>query len=161
MTMTNISHIAIAVRDMDRALPFWTDAVGLRITLDTVEVMGMEGAEGTTRRRAVYLREQDGPNEPFIVLDQLLGGTSPGEPKGIFEIGAHHFGFWVDDIDAVAERMTAAGIPLLWGPVDSPSDRYGEPVGTFVRTTMVHDPEGNLVQFDQRVTDRTDEAASS
>lgn len=158
MTITNISHIAIAVQDMDRALPFWTDALGLRVTLDAVEEVPMP--DGVQRRRAVYLREQHGGNEPFIVLDQLLDGTSPGEPKAMFEIGVHHFGFWVDDVDAIAERMATADIPLLWGPVDSSSDRYGEPAGTFVRTMMVHDPEGNLVQFDQRLGESTNEQAT-
>ncbi len=37
MAVTNVSHIAIAVRDMDRALPSWTDVVGLHVTLDAIE----------------------------------------------------------------------------------------------------------------------------
>ena len=37
MPVRNVSHIAIGVRDMDRSLRFWTDVVGLHVTLDTIE----------------------------------------------------------------------------------------------------------------------------
>lgn len=151
MTVFNISHVAIAVRDTDRVLPFWTESVGLRVTLDSVEEV--PAAEGTNRRRAVYLRDADGPHEPFVVLDELLSGSSHGEAKELFDIGVHHFGFWVNDVDAIAARMQASGAPIIIGPIDSPSDRYGEPAGTFVRTLLVRDPEGNVIQFDQRVHD--------
>src|SRR6185437_504230 len=61
MAVTNVSHIAIAVRDMDRALPFWTEVVGLHVTLDTIEEFTLSGR--LCRRRAVYLRVRDGANE--------------------------------------------------------------------------------------------------
>lgn len=151
MAVHNISHIALAVHDVDKVLPFWTDLVGLHVSLDTVEVMG--DGDDAPRRRAVYLREVDGTHAPFIVLDQLLTGSSPGAAKDLFDIGVHHFGFWVDDVDAVADRMQAAAAPVVIGPVDSPSERYGEPEGAFVRTLLVRDPEGNVIQFDQRVVE--------
>ncbi|MDR6989188.1 catechol 2,3-dioxygenase-like lactoylglutathione lyase family enzyme [Paenarthrobacter nitroguajacolicus] len=159
MTIFHLSHIAIAVRDTDKVLPFWTELVGLRVTLDSVEEV--PAGEGTNRRRAVYLRDSHGPHEAFIVLDELLSGPSKGEAKDLFEIGVHHFGFWVEDVNAIAGRMQAAGVPVVIGPVDSPSDRYGEPLGTFVRTLLVRDPEGNVIQFDQRVNDRELEGASA
>ena len=37
MPVKNISHIAIGVRDMDASLPFWTDVVGLHVSLDATE----------------------------------------------------------------------------------------------------------------------------
>ena len=37
MTIRAISHVAIGVRDMDRALRFYRDALGLRVKLDTTE----------------------------------------------------------------------------------------------------------------------------
>jgi catechol 2,3-dioxygenase-like lactoylglutathione lyase family enzyme len=148
MPITNVSHVALGVRDIDRMLPFWTEVIGLHMTLDTIEEV--PGPDGVVRRRAVYLREREGANEPFIVLDELLGGTAPGEAKAMFEVGVHHFGFWVDDVDQIAQRVHTAGIKTLVGPVDVTSDRYGEETGTFVRTLLVADPEGNTIQFDQR-----------
>jgi catechol 2,3-dioxygenase-like lactoylglutathione lyase family enzyme len=148
MAVTNVSHIAIAVRDMDRALPFWTEVVGLHVTLDTIEEFTMSGR--LCSRRAVYLRERDGANEPFLVLDQPQGSTAPGEVKAMFDLGIHHFGFWVDDIDAIAERAEAFNAPRLSGPVSTDSIRYGEDAGSPVRTLLIRDVDGNVIQFDQR-----------
>jgi catechol 2,3-dioxygenase-like lactoylglutathione lyase family enzyme len=148
----NVSHIAIGVRDMDKSLPFWTDVVGLHVSLDATEEFTMGGK--VTRRRGVYLREQEGPNEPFIVLDEGLTTPYDGEPKPLFQIGFHHFGFWVDDIDAIVARAREAGVTIVIEPseagVDTPA--YGEPSGGRVRSMFVRDPDGNTVQFDQRVS---------
>jgi catechol 2,3-dioxygenase-like lactoylglutathione lyase family enzyme len=148
MAVTNVSHVAIAVRDMDRALPFWTDVVGLHVTLDTIEEFTIGGRP--VSRRAVYLRESDGANEPFLVLDQPGAGASPGGVKAMFDLGIHHFGFWVDDIDEIAARANEAGTPVIAGPVTTDSIRYGEPAGAEVRTMLVRDVDGNVIQFDQR-----------
>jgi catechol 2,3-dioxygenase-like lactoylglutathione lyase family enzyme len=148
VAVTNVSHIAIAVRDMDRTLPFWTGVVGLHVTLDTIEEFAISGRP--FRRRAVYLRQRDGAHEPFLVLDQPCDGSPPGDVKAMFDLGIHHVGLWVDDIDAIAERAGAAGTPVMSGPVTTDSLRYGEAAGKPVRTLLVRDPDGNVIQFDQR-----------
>ncbi|MEI4861287.1 VOC family protein, partial [Klebsiella pneumoniae] len=86
-------------------------------------------------------------------LDEQLERDGPGEPKELNEIGVHHIGFWVDDIDAIWDRARAAGVPVIVEPSERGADTaaYGEPPGGFVRTMFVRDPEGNVVQFDQRV----------
>jgi catechol 2,3-dioxygenase-like lactoylglutathione lyase family enzyme len=65
----------------------------------------------------------------------------------------HHFGFWVDDIDAIHERAKAAGVTVMVDPSERGADSaaYGEPPGRFVRAMFVNDPDGNVIQFDQRV----------
>ena len=150
MPIRNVSHIAIGVRDMEAVLPFWTGVAGLHVTLDTEERFTIGGEE--VRRRAVYLREAEGPHEPFVVLDQQLTHPKGGEPKPLFEVGVHHVGFWVDDIDAIAVRARAAGAPIIVEPSERGADTttYGEPSGGFVRAMFVRDPEGNVIQFDQR-----------
>jgi catechol 2,3-dioxygenase-like lactoylglutathione lyase family enzyme len=152
MSVKNVSHIAIGVRDIDQSLPFWTEVVGLHVSLDAEEEFTIGGE--VIRRRGVYLREREGPDEPFVVLDEQLTQVAAGEPKALFEIGVHHIGFWVDDIDAIAERARAAGVPILVEPSERGADTttYGEPPGGFVRGMFVRDPEGNVVQFDQRVS---------
>jgi catechol 2,3-dioxygenase-like lactoylglutathione lyase family enzyme len=151
MTVRNVSHIAIGVRDMDRSLPFWTDVVGLHVTLDTIEEFKLEGER--VRRRGVYLREREGPDEPFVVLDQQLSHLREGLPKPLFQMGIHHVGFWVDDIDAIHHRAKTAGVTVMVEPGERGADStaYGEPPGRYVRTMFVNDPDGNVIQFDQRV----------
>ena len=152
MPIKNVSHIAIGVRNVDVSLPFWTEVVGLHVSLDSREEFTMEGA--VMCRRGVYLREREGADEPFVVLDEGLTAPYEGEPKPLFQIGVHHFGFWVDDIDAIAARARAAGTPIVVEPSESGSDTtlYGEPTGGRVRSMFVRDPDGNTVQFDQRVS---------
>ena len=151
MPVRNVSHIAIGVRDMDRSLPFWTDVVGLHVTLDAIEEFKLGGE--VVRRRGVYLREREGPDEPFVVLDQQLSRAPEGSPKPLFQMGIHHFGFWVDDIDAIHSRAEAAGVAVMVAPSERGGDSaaYGEPAGRFVRAMFVNDPDGNVIQFDQRV----------
>jgi catechol 2,3-dioxygenase-like lactoylglutathione lyase family enzyme len=135
---------------MDRSLPFWTEVAGLHVSLDTIEEFTIDGA--LVRRRGVYLREREGPDESFVVLDQQQTHFKTGEPKPLFEIGIHHFGFWVDDLDAIAERARIAGVPIVVEPSKRGADTatYGEAPGGFVRSMFVRDPDGNYVQFDQR-----------
>lgn len=151
MAIRGVSHIAIGVRDMDAALAFWRDVVGLEVRFDdTEEFAGLE-AGVTTRRRGVYLRYGDDDHDSFIVLDQQLGRDPWGTPAELFQVGVHHVGLWADDVDAIAERARAAGFPPWVGPADGDSKDYGEPPGRTIRTMFVRDPDGNVVQFDQRI----------
>jgi catechol 2,3-dioxygenase-like lactoylglutathione lyase family enzyme len=136
---------------MDPSLPFWTDVVGLDVTLDTIEEFKL-GSE-VARRRGVYLREREGPDEPFVVLDQQLSRPLEGSPKPLFQVGIHHFGFWVDDIDVIHNRAKAAGVTVMIEPSERGADSttYGEAPGRFVRAMFVNDPDGNVIQFDQGV----------
>ncbi len=152
MSIQHFSHMAIGVRDMDVALPFWRDVVGLRVSLDTVESMPRGDGNPPARRRAVYMRWDDDPRSSFVVLDQQLDFDTPGEPAQIFQMGLHHYGFWVDDVDPILARVEAAGVKvLLNGSVGADSVWWGEPPGDTIRSIIVQDPEGGYVQFDQRV----------
>ena len=97
MAVLGISHVAVGVSDMERSLVFYRDIVGLRVTLDTIEG-AFVGDPAAYRRRAVYLRAEDGPHSFFIVLDQQLDREPFGSPPRILQLGTHHFSFWVDNL---------------------------------------------------------------
>jgi catechol 2,3-dioxygenase-like lactoylglutathione lyase family enzyme len=151
MAFRNVSHVAIGVRDMARSLPWYRDVLGLDVALDDVEEFGDPGAPAI-RRRAVYLRWSDDPDAAFVVLDEQLGSEPVGAPKQLFDIGLHHFGFWVDDVGAVAEQARKADAVVVYGPSDTDTAAYGEPSGGTVRFLLLQDPDGNVVQFEQRVS---------
>ena len=153
MGVQAVSHIAVGVRDMDVVLGFYRDVLGLRVTADKIEEFAQGPGQSPAKRRAVYLRWLDGPHASFIVLDQQITNEIVGEPAKLFQMGCHHFAFWVDDIDAVLERARTAGSPVVMGgDPESFADTvgYGEPPGGRVRTAFLRDPEGNYVQLDQR-----------
>ena len=150
MAMRALSHVAIGVRDMERSLCFYRDAIGLRVKLDTIEELpGFGGAEAR-KRRAAYLGLGEGPDASFVVLDQALTLAPSGEPARLFQTGIHHFSFWVDDIDAIVARARAAGFEVLFDPAVADTRAYGEPAGGKVRSTFLRDPDGSYVQLDQR-----------
>ncbi len=152
--MRGISHVAIGVADMERSLRFYRDLLGLNVTLDKEEpVRGSErlfADPEQQRRRAVYLRWADGPEAGFVVLSQKPGVPS-GSPIRIDQVGIHHFSFWVTDLERRVERLKAAGVKILVGPYKSDSIAYGEAPGKNVLTCLFEDPDGIILQFDQRL----------
>ena len=152
MGVIGISHVAVGVRDMDRALLFYRDLIGLEVTLDIEE--GGFGPSREERRRAVYLRRPGAtdPHDFFIVLDQQLTREPFGAAPRLFELGTHHFSFWVDDIEERIERIAAAGFKIIVAPNATDAKAYGEPAGSGrVATTLFKDDDGNVVQLDMRV----------
>jgi catechol 2,3-dioxygenase-like lactoylglutathione lyase family enzyme len=147
-----LSHVAVGVSDMDRALVFYRDVIGLRVTLDTVEGGFGGGLVGANRRRAVYLRTEEGPHAFFIVLDQQLDRDPFGSPPRILQLGTHHFSFWVDNVQEMFERMETEGFRVIVRPTETDAAAYGEAVGSGkVLTAIVKDHDGNPVQIDQRL----------
>lgn len=151
MAVLGISHVAVGVSDMDRSLVFYRDIIGLRVTLDTIEG-AFNGDPDGPRRRAVYLRTEDGPSAFFVVLDQQIDREPFGAPPRILQLGTHHFSFWVDDLEDRFERLVAEGFRAVLAPTAADAAAYGEPAGSGrVLTAIVKDPDGNPVQLDQRL----------
>src|SRR6202047_3535663 len=153
--MKAVSHIAIGVRDMDKSLHFYRDLLGLKVSLDTMENVGGMKTLFTNpqkgKRRAVYMRFEDGPHASFLVLSQNPGET-PGDAIKLDQVGVHHFAFWVDDLPERVEKLKAAGVPILAPPMEYDTTAYGEPPGKKVLTCLFQDPDGIILQFDQRMT---------
>ncbi|MGH7865297.1 MAG: VOC family protein [Candidatus Binataceae bacterium] len=149
--MKGISHVAIGVREMDRSLPFYRDLLGLKVMLDTVEDLG-KGRDGRPRRRrAVYMRWGDGSHAPFLVLSQSLEREPSGIPLRLDQVGIHHFSFWVADLRTRAEKLTQTGVKFLIPPYEADTVAYGEGRGGKVLTCLFEDPDGTILQFDQRM----------
>jgi catechol 2,3-dioxygenase-like lactoylglutathione lyase family enzyme len=134
------------------ALRFYRDVLGLRVTADKVEEFAQRPGLPPAQRRAVYLRWLDGPHASFVVLDKQITNDIAGEPAELFQMGVHHFAFWVDDLDEMLARVRDAGITVVMGGDGPGTDTvmYGEPPGGLVRSAFLRDPEGNYVQLDQR-----------
>lgn len=152
--MRAFSHVAIGVSDMERSLPFYRDLLGLRVTLDTVENIGGFAAlfhsPARGQRRAVYLRWEDGPHASFVVLSAPIGAPS-GTPIKLDQVGIHHFSFWVTELRTRVGRLRAAGVPILVPPTESDTLAYGEAPGGKVLTALFQDPDGIILQFDERI----------
>jgi methylmalonyl-CoA/ethylmalonyl-CoA epimerase len=97
---TRVSHIGIAVRALEEALPFFRDV----LELPEVELADADGASIV----GLSAGEQ---------LVELLEAENAGSPIAKFIAkrgpGIHHICFAVDDLDATLERCRRAGIELI------------------------------------------------
>jgi catechol 2,3-dioxygenase-like lactoylglutathione lyase family enzyme len=74
-----------------------------------------------------------------------------GEPLRLNPVGIHHFSFWVDNLKERVEKLKAAGVKFVVEPNESAGEAYGEPHEQRIMTTIFKDPDGTLIQFDQRL----------
>ena len=98
----SIHHIAIAVHDLEAALAFYRDALGLEVTQR--REVPEEGVE------IAFLPAGEGEIELLRPLDPEGGVARFLEKRGE---GLHHICLRVDDIEAAMERLRAAGATLL------------------------------------------------
>jgi methylmalonyl-CoA/ethylmalonyl-CoA epimerase len=97
-----IEHIGIATREIDEALKFWRDALGLEVAgTETVEDQGVRVAMlpvGETRVELLEATRADSPIAKFV------------EKRGA---GIHHIAVRVDDIRAALAQLKAQGARLV------------------------------------------------
>jgi len=106
MLLTEIDHIAIAVRDLEAAIEYYQKAFGA--TVDHREVVESDGVEEALLKVA----------ESYI---QLLTPTNPDSPvaKAIEKRGEglHHIGYRVNDCaEALAAMIGAGATPIDKAP---------------------------------------------
>lgn len=103
--ITRIDHVGIAVPDLDAAKEFYGRAFGLQVVHEEVN-------------------EEQGVREAMLAVGdsgsciQLLAPLSPDSTIGKFldrnGPGIQQVAYGVDDIEAAAARLTAAGVRMLY-----------------------------------------------
>lgn len=139
-----LENVAIAVRDLDEAISFFTD-LGLTILgRDTVKGEWADTAVGLdgNHARIAMLQTPDGQGrlELFEYIHPDAIETEPTLPN---EIGMHRVAFSVDDIDEALAIAAQHGCHPLRG-VATYEDMY--------KLTYVRGPSGILVMFAQDLT---------
>jgi glyoxylase I family protein len=139
-----LENVAIAVRDLDEAIAFFTD-LGLTVVgRDTVSGEWTDTAVGLDGNHAkiAMLQTPDGNGhlELFEYIHPDAIETQPTLPN---EIGMHRVAFSVDDIDAALEIAAKHGCHPLRG-VATYEDVY--------KLTYVRGPSGILVMLAQDLT---------
>jgi methylmalonyl-CoA/ethylmalonyl-CoA epimerase len=100
--LTALDHVGVAVADIDAALPFYRDTLGMALVhRETVEDQGVE---------AVLLDVGDSHVELISPLGPETGVARFLERRGA---GLHHVAYRVSDIDAVLSTLAAAGVRLI------------------------------------------------
>lgn len=124
MILTEIDHVAIAVRDLEAAIKYYQDAFGA--TVDHREVVESDGVEEALLKVA----------ESYV---QLLTPTNPDSPvaKAIEKRGEglHHIGYRVNNCAEALASMIAAGA--------TPIDKAPRPGSRGTTVAFIH-PKGSF-----------------
>ena len=112
--------VTLHVHDLDRALTFYRDQLGLRVK-DVVDVPGVLGWAEVEVNRGLVL----GPHH------DRHGGEPDARPPG----GPSGFYFQVPDVDAAIAKLRAKGVRVTEEPADK---SYG-------RDACIADPDGNEI----------------
>lgn len=143
--MTTLAHTGLTVRDLDRSLAFYRDVLGMEVVFEQekrggylADIVGYRDAHV----RMAHLEFPGGGHR--VELFEYLHPTAQGDPGEPRDVGITHVCLAVDDIDALFERVVAAGASPLSQPVlvDTGANAGGR--GVYVR-----DPDGVLLELFQ------------
>jgi methylmalonyl-CoA epimerase len=124
MLLTEIDHVAIAVRDLDAAIDFYRRAFGAEVHhRETVESDGVEEALVKVADSYVQLTAATRPDSPIAKSIERRGE------------GLHHIGYRVENCAEALEAMIAAGA--------TPIDAAPRPGSRGTTVAFVH-PKGSF-----------------
>ena len=144
-TITGFFHGGITVSDMDRALLFYRDGLGLELQwdrrIDAPYVKTVIGLD-FDHIRVVYLRI---PGGGFVELLQYAGIERRSAESRLCDYGSGHLCLYVDDVAAMHARLTGRGyrarsqavVDITAGPNKG------------ARSVYVLDPDGYAVELFQ------------
>ena len=153
MTVSRIDHVGVTVSDMDRALAFYRDLLGLRVIADATvagpEVAELLGLEVPVQLRIADLDSGDGRIVELLQYLQPRGRRIAYESS---DVATAHIAFTVDDLAAVRERLSNAGATI----VSHRPITISEPGGSFDGSIClyVRDPDGAILELVQRPSER-------
>ncbi len=129
--MLSLDHVALEVSDMDAAIAFYTEKIGLELISEQLDPEHHE--------RFAFLRLEGGNLE---LLQSLDDDNQPAafvrtEPR---RSNCPHVAIGAPGLDGVLARLRAAQIPILKGPLEIPGQ---------VRWLYAADPDGNVLEFVQ------------
>jgi catechol 2,3-dioxygenase-like lactoylglutathione lyase family enzyme len=140
MSVRTVRHTGIVVTDMERALGFYRDELGLSVRSDQLEtgefveaILAMPG----TAVRTVKLAAPEGPT--LVELLEFRDGSPPETPGDLRRIGATHAALTVDGLEVLFERLRSRGIPFLSEPRVSADGR--------ARVCFCTDPDGTPLEL--------------
>ena len=113
-----MDHAALSVRDMDKAVTFYSDIIGMQKTFDRTfdepmaRLIGIPG----TRVRIVHMRLGESVVELFSY--EYPQGREPLRESTQADFGMIHTGFMVKDFHATYQRLLDKGVRFLGEAVE-------------------------------------------
>lgn len=134
----NFRHTCVVVKDLDKALKFYRDILGLKV-LKIITVKGKypETALNIKGIKLTYVKIQ-APNQaknspPIFELHYWH------KPKISSQKGYHHISFTVENIDYEYKRLSRLAVKFISPPLKAP---HG-----YTKICFAYDPDDNLIEF--------------
>ena len=131
LSISGISGVTIAVRDLERSRDFYARVFGFRTVKEY----------GPGPRRSVMLAA---PCEALLAMHE--NGDDPTRPVPVHR----HWGFLVEDLDGVREAIWDLGVKVA-NDNGAPDHIHNWPNG---RLLQVRDPDGNVIELVEQGRDR-------
>ncbi|HLD06874.1 MAG TPA: VOC family protein [Candidatus Nanoarchaeia archaeon] len=139
--ITSINHMSFTVRDLDQAVRFYHEVLGLEIVSIaerppefSEKATGVKGAH----LRIAYLKSLNGA----IELIQYLAPPGGKRIAARNDVGSSHVCFNVADFSAMVQRLQKHNAQLVHPPLEIPA---GPNQGK--RMLYFEDPDGNTLEF--------------
>ncbi len=148
MTVSRIDHVGITTSDLDRALSFYRDLLGLRVIgvgphtgPEIAALLGLESVE-------LRIADLDSGDGRIVELIEYVRPRGKPVAYRSYDSSITHIAFTVDDLDAVRERLTTAGVTV----VSRHPVTVHEPGGAFDGATClyVRDADGIILELVER-----------
>lgn len=143
--MKNIRHVGLVVSDIERALKFYRDLLGLKIQSTTNEkgdFISQLIAKEKVELKTVKLSADD--NATRIELIEFSNPESNQNKKiELFNRGFTHIALTVNNLDELYLRLRKAGIKFNCHPKLSPNG--------MLKVTFCRDFEGNYLELTQEI----------
>lgn len=143
--MTALAHTGFTVRDLERSIVFYRDALGMEVVFEQEKRGGYLAAivgYADAHVRMAHLRFAGDSHR--VELFEYVEPEPQGDPREPRDLGITHVCLAVDDVDAVVSRLTTAGARPFSPPVDVDT---GANAGG--RAVYVRDPDGIILELFQ------------
>ena len=144
--MKAVRHFGIVVQDMEKSLHFYRDLLGLRIKRDMQEegefidtILGLQKVKVHTVKMV-----SDNGDTLVELLEYASHKGEKRENYEIFDLGASHVAFTVENIDQEYRRLRREGISFTCEPQVSPDGK--------AKVTFCFDPDGVPVELVEELT---------
>ena len=121
MKVGEVQHIAVSVSDMEKALEFYRDLLGLEVMMD-MELDGAPAIEALLDVKGLKMRYVlfGGEGAQLNLLEfRNPKGENMAKKMRAYDLGIHHIAFRVDDVEDAYNELSAKGVDFICPPQDT------------------------------------------